>query len=139
MAVVRIPVMVEVEVDPSTGKPALPEQIDLLGVKDGAQVTVQLQEAVPGRALLVEGAAPSGTPWLPLVHALTHATTGTDPVSPGSIGAATAAALVAHAALTTTAHGGVLPATAFVGLAKITVAPAAPVGPAAGDLWVDTT
>lgn len=34
---------------------------------------------------------------------------------------------------------GKLAATAFSGLAKITVSNSAPVGPAIGDLWVDTT
>jgi hypothetical protein len=47
--------------------------------------------------------------------------------------------LAAHASLTTTAHGGVLPSTSFSGLAKITVSASAPGTPSAGDLWVDTT
>lgn len=43
-----------------------------------------------------------------------------------------------HIALTTTAHGGVLPSTAFSGLAKISVGTITPGSPGAGDLWVDT-
>lgn len=46
--------------------------------------------------------------------------------------------LAAHEGLTTTAHGGLLPSTAFSGLAKITVGTVAPGSPSAGDLWVDT-
>jgi hypothetical protein len=47
--------------------------------------------------------------------------------------------LTTHVGLTTTAHGGLLPATSFSGLAKITVSATAPVAPGVGDLWVDTT
>ncbi len=47
--------------------------------------------------------------------------------------------LAAHASLTTTAHGGVLPSTSFSGLTKITVSATPPVDPAEGDLWVDTS
>lgn len=46
--------------------------------------------------------------------------------------------LTTHTGLTTTAHGGLLPSSAFSGLAKITVGTTAPVGPATGDLWIDT-
>jgi hypothetical protein len=46
--------------------------------------------------------------------------------------------LTTHTGLTTTAHGGLLPSTAFSGVAKITVGTTEPSTPSAGDLWVDT-
>jgi len=51
---------------------------------------------------------------------------------------ALASDLSTHAGLTTTAHGGLLPATSFVGLAKITVSASEPGSPSVGDLWVQT-
>jgi hypothetical protein len=42
-----------------------------------------------------------------------------------------------HAALTTSAHGGVLPSTAFSGFVHLTVSATPPTSPSLYDLWVD--
>jgi hypothetical protein len=55
-----------------------------------------------------------------------------------NIGATTHAQLDTHLGLTTTAHGGLLPATSFSGLAKITVSTVPPGAPSVGDLWIST-
>ncbi len=44
----------------------------------------------------------------------------------------------AHAALTTTAHGGILASSSFSGLSKISVGITQPPTPSIGDLWADT-
>ena len=51
---------------------------------------------------------------------------------------ALASDLSSHVALTTSAHGGILSAAAFVGLAKISVGTGQPGSPSVGDLWIDT-
>jgi hypothetical protein len=113
MAVVRIPVMVEVEVDPSTGKPDLPEAISLLSSVDGTRATLVLDCEARGRVLGRQDASvaawahhtthePGGGDVVvgtsPGAHALTHAIGGSDPVSPASIGAAYLTQLAAEVA-----------------------------------------
>jgi hypothetical protein len=65
-----------------------------------------------------------------------------DTSAEGGSGEATAAVvdgkLTVHANLTTTAHGGLLPSSAFSGLAKIIVSGTEPSTPTTGDLWVNT-
>lgn len=52
---------------------------------------------------------------------------------------ATETELTTHENLTTSAHGGILAATAFSGLAHLSVSSVAPTSPAINDLWIQTT
>jgi hypothetical protein len=86
---------IEEETDPVASPALAAHESDTTGVHGIANTAL----------LIVEGDTRLSDARVPLAHAASHATGGTDPVTPAAIGAATTAALAAHESDTTVVHG----------------------------------